>query len=133
MADTAPPFPSKIFLSGDAVDIAVYVDADGESPAWEFVKGLPAAGRAKFTSLCEFLAAQGRIANPSSFKHEKNGIFGFKLPNQDRVACFQDGRTWVCTHGLRKNGKWRESDFARAERIRDDYRERKAEVLKRKR
>lgn len=113
-------------ISGAARDIALYVGPDGVCQVKDYLDE-PKRERAKvrFFWIAEKLAEFGRITNEEQFRHEDGEIWGMKLPDQERVACFRDERLWVCTHAFHKNGKWRKADFDRANAIREDYFQRK--------
>jgi hypothetical protein len=120
--------PCKFVLTKPLRDVAFYVAADGTCQVESYLQ-MPGHEKllARFFWLAEQLANTGRIANQTQFRHESAGIWGLKLPDQERVACFQDGRIWVCAHAFHKNGKWMKADFERANAIREDYFRRKAQ------
>lgn len=119
------PKPHYLVLPGLMRDLGFYVDLSGECQVDEYFRGLSDEHRERFGRIARLLLSTGRVTNRHQFKHEEGDIWGFKLPDQHRVACFLDGRLWVCTHAFHKNGNWRRADFNTANRIRDDYFSRK--------
>jgi len=117
--------PCEIVKRGAERDIAFYVDPNGDCQVDDFLRQATENARARFRALSDKLASIGRITNKRQFRLESKGIWGFKLPNQERVACFLDGRVWVCTHAFEKDGKWPPSEITRAIGIRTDYLSRK--------
>ena len=106
-------------------DLGFYVDLSGQCQVDDYLRALDDRTRERFGRLVNHLVETGRITNTTQFKHEEGEIWGFKLPNQHRVACFLDGRLWVCTHAFQKNGNWRRADFDTANARRADYFSRK--------
>lgn len=117
--------PHHVVKTGLMRDLGFYVDPSGECQVDEYLRNLTAEHRERFGRVVNLLLSTGRVTNRQAFRHEEDEIWGFKLPDQHRVACFLDGRLWVCTHAFHKNGNWRRADFNTANRVRDDYFRRK--------
>ncbi|MFO0806071.1 MAG: hypothetical protein U0791_23445 [Gemmataceae bacterium] len=88
----------------------------------------------RFLNIFQQFANYGVVAPKRLLKYEKNGLLAFKdeVRNvQVRFPCFPDGRRMLLTHGFLKRGvggglgKWLDSEFERAERIRAEYYRRK--------
>lgn len=93
-------------------------------------KGIGEKAYAKFMVLFQTLANRGSIPNPSRFSVEDDHIYGVKFNIANRLirfACFQDGNSWVLTHGFfkpgaqRGKGKWPKSEIEKAELIRVEH------------
>jgi hypothetical protein len=114
------------------VEFAVLVS--GSVPAKEFLEEeLNDAARAKFLVLFQQMADYGRVS-PKRFKSEMKKLCAFRHEignRQIRFPCFRDEQSWILTHGFFKPGaknglgKWPQSEIDRAERIMDDYWQRK--------
>ena len=113
--------PLMVIVNGGKCDVGFYVAADKSCQVREYLSGLDSRYRLRLQVLAEQLAQMGKIKNPMSFRHQQGDIWGFELADQHRVACFQHGLVWVCTHAFHKNDKWKSSDFATANRIRVDF------------
>lgn len=95
-----------------------------------------ATARGRFAVLFQAMADDGRIS-PKRFKSEQGRLFAFshEVRNvQIRFPCFQDGNHWIITHGFQKPGakkglgKWPESEVQRAEKIMNEYHQRKSQA-----
>lgn len=80
------------------------------------------------------LADEGRLP-PKRFRNEAATLIAccFEIRGrQIRFPCFRDGMCWVITHGFfkpgakKKLGAWPPEQVERADRLRDEYRQRKA-------
>lgn len=102
---------------GDWGQVVLAKTLSGSYPARAYLDGLEVARRRKLYVLFTLLANVGRSTNPEQFKKLKGKLFEFKR-YQDRMPCFQEGKTWVITHGFqKKRDKARPSEIERAERI----------------
>ncbi|WP_197526747.1 type II toxin-antitoxin system RelE/ParE family toxin [Botrimarina colliarenosi] len=114
------------------------MDANGDSPVQDWLDGLhkeigikeAKKVRNKFKALFNQMAANGEIPNPSRFSGERGDIHAFKFAWNKRlyrIACFQDGKKWVLTHGFVKpgaqkgKGKWPTEELDRADRIQAEH------------
>jgi phage-related protein len=90
-------------------------------PAKEFVEGLKIDEQIRLNALFEKMAAVGKIWNKQKFRHLEDAIYEFKS-RQIRMACFQDGRAWILTHGfIKKGAKTPRKEIARAKSIRKEH------------
>ncbi len=111
----------RIIARGRRSSVAYAVRANGKMPAKKFIDNLTESEQRRLYVLFERLTGYGEIRNTEQFKHEADGIYGFKR-GQIRVACFQVRRTWFLTHGFRKTGRrWRREELQRAKDIRDEH------------
>lgn len=123
--------------------VACVVRRNGNTPALEFLttvcRGINEKGKDQPQSTAEavFMQLFDRMANSgillsASFKHEKGALrtFRHKVKNQQiRFPCFQDGSSWLLTHGfVKKTQEWEESQFRRAGELMVEYGERKKEA-----
>lgn len=113
-------------------DIQILEDAD------EFLEDLPERVKVKFSALFREIrySEKGFIPNTQKMKKLKggSGIWELKVKvhgiGNFRVLCFQNGPTWVLTHGFhKKEEETRKSEIEKAERIRDEYLTRKRSKL----
>lgn len=101
--------------------------SNGKSPAKEFVESREESDKRKIAALFQFMAnsPSGKISNDEKFSHEDGAIWSFKA-FQIRLPCFQDGKSWIVTHGfIKKKDKWPPGELERAKRIRNEHLERK--------
>jgi hypothetical protein len=97
---------------------------NGKMPAKEFIGSLDDEPRIDLEVLFEWMAEHGQIRNIQKFRHLQVKIFEFKS-DQNRVLCFQDGRTWFLTNGfIKKQGKTPQKEIKRANDIRAEHLER---------
>lgn len=93
------------------------VDARGQSPALGFVESLLRSDQRKVNTLFQRLADLGKIEDGQKFKRLAGKIWEFKS-HQIRIPCFQDGQSWVLTHGfIKKQNATAKSEIERALRI----------------
>ena len=94
------------------------------SPSEKFLRKLEKFRRkdyARVIVLFQRLAGKGKIINEEQFKHLTGKIYEFKR-HQIRVGCFQQGRTWILTHGfIKKQQKWPKREIERAIRIMEEH------------
>ena len=115
----------QIVVSGSARTIVYAVREGGEMPAKAFYDSLSDTDKTKLLALFKRMADYGVIRSRQRFKKLRGSIYEFKC-GQIRVACFQDGRNWVLASGIRKKtDKWKPSDIAKAEAIREEHLSRK--------
>ena len=112
-----------VVKEGPMKTVVAAVRSNEKSPARDFLESLWQRDRpafTKFRALFEKIAKTGLIRNTTQFRKEEGDIWSFKH-GQCRIACFQDGRCWVLTHGFeKKRGRWRKEDLKKAENIRAD-------------
>ncbi len=111
------PIARPLMTRGRLRIVECAVDARGQSPALEFVESLSDSDQDKVTNLFQRLANLGEIGNREKFKLLEGKIWQFKS-YQIRIPCFQDGRSWVLTHGfIKKQDAASKSEIKRAIRI----------------
>lgn len=111
----------QIVVSGSARTIVYAVREGGEMPAKAFYDSLSDTDKTKILALFKRMADHGQIHNRRRFKKLRGSTYEFKC-GQIRVACFQEGRNWVLASGIRKKAdKWKPSDIAKAEAIREEH------------
>lgn len=117
-----------VFLQGRARRLVWGADNNGRYRAKEYFEGLQDADRAKFQPWFERVAeTTAPIANTEKFRMESPNLFVFKI-FKHRIACFFDQRDVVLIHGFVKKAttsKRVARELSTAERLRDDYLERK--------
>ena len=115
----------RIVASGPARTVEYAVTARGKMPALEFLEGLEPRCRQKMLALFQRMADYGQIHDNQKFSKEAGEIYAFKARISKswlRFPCFCIGRTWLLTHGFRKNSKkWPTAEMTRAERIRKEH------------
>ena len=93
---------------------------DGSMPALKFINRLKketGTDWQRLSVLFQRMASEGKIWNNEQFKQVSDKIFEFKR-YQIRIGCFQQGNTWVLTHGfVKKENRWKKTEIERAVRI----------------
>lgn len=98
----------------------------GVAMLFEFIEQLEQYEQAKLLSLLEHTADYGPLRNAEKFKKLEGEIWEFKS-YQVRLLCFFDkGRIIITTHGFKKKrDKTPKREIEKAERMREEYLERK--------
>jgi len=105
---------------GSVCRILCAVDARGRSPAREFLDELESQQARGTAALFQRMCDHGAIHNREQFKKVEGRIWEFKK-HQIRILCYQSGRDWVLTHGLRKKkDKLPPKEIERANRIMEE-------------
>ena len=114
-----------ILYSGKRYDLSA-ITIDGRCYVIEFIDQLERGEQAKLLSLLEYTGDYGPPRNTEKFKKLEGEIWEFKS-HQVRVLCFFDkGRIIITTHGFKKKrDKTPKREIERAERMREEYLERK--------
>jgi len=82
----------------------------------------------------QILADEGQLPK-KRFRNEASSLlaFCFEIKNrQIRFPCFRDGQSWIITHGFfkpgakKKLGRWPPEQIDRADRLRQEYGQRKS-------
>jgi phage-related protein len=110
--DPVPLSSRPVLEQGPKWIIVAAVRADSSSPARDFIDALDLGELAKITVQFKRMAEIGRIDNDQKFKslfdfkcgHRKHKMYEFKTRDY-RYLCFQDGNSWVITHGFPKKGQ----------------------------
>jgi phage-related protein len=114
-----------ILYSGKEYDVSA-ITVDGRCYVIEFIEQLELDEQAKLLSLLERTADYGPPRNTEKFKKLEGDIWEFKS-YQVRILCFFDrGQIIIATHGFKKKrDKTPKREIERAERMREEYLERK--------
>jgi phage-related protein len=99
---------------------------NGDSEAMRYIEDLGDKEQDKLAALFQKMANFGKLSE-NKFKKlvDSDGIWEFRS-DAHRLLCFQDGRSWVLTHGFEKSGqKTPKVQITRAQTIRTEYRESK--------
>jgi phage-related protein len=108
-----------ILYSGKEYDVSA-ITVDGRCYVIEFIEQLELDEQAKLLSLLERTADYGPPRNTEKFKKLGGDIWEFKS-YQVRILCFI-----IATHGFKKKrDKTPKREIERAERMREEYLERK--------
>jgi phage-related protein len=112
--------PDHALYAGKAFRIEYAVDANGKSPARDFLEGLSLKDRPKVWSLLKRLGDEGKVANREKCKKLKENLFELKS-HQIRILFHYSKRTKrlvVLSHGLiKKKDDLPQREIERAERI----------------
>jgi hypothetical protein len=130
--------PERRFAARGQWDVEFARSAAGRYEAEEFLDGLHETlgeeiarkAKAKFVWLFTQMATRGRITKANRFSRESGKVYGFKYNVSNhllRIACIQDGKTWVLTHGFDKpgaqkgKGAWPPEEITRATRLMEEH------------
>jgi len=76
---------------------------EGRCEVTDYLMELPEDVRSKLEGVVRMLASAGFLPNQQKFRRLDSGVYELKLREPPvRLFCFQDGRSWVCTHGHTK-------------------------------
>lgn len=115
-----------IYLEGEHVTIAWYVDEGGAAHGRDHYEGLDVTTRSKFTAPMRCIASQPHYRNTLKYRDEGDGIRAIKV-FKHRLMCFRDDHLLVITHGFqKKSDKLPPEEKKRALRLRREYDRRKA-------
>ncbi len=87
-----------------------------------YIGRVPEKEQDRLAALFQGMANSG-VLSENKFKNleASGGIWEFRS-GAHRLLCFQDGRSWVLTHGFKKSGqKTPKAQIARAQTIRAEY------------
>ena len=94
----------------------------GDRPAKDYIENLQRQDQATLARSFKQLVDTGKIINEQKFKKLREKIWEFKTYSGIRVLCFQQGKSWLLTHGFKKqSGKAPPRQIERAEVIRNEH------------
>jgi len=115
-------FSDDPLVKGPCAIVAYARRTSGGRPAKDFIEDLEKSDQAKLAKSFLYIACIGRINNPERFRKLRRKIYEFKVHPKIRILCFQFGKTWLLTHGFKKEtGDTPPRQIERAEQIRKEY------------
>jgi phage-related protein len=117
---------SCVIYIGAAFTLEWYYDKNGDSAAYVYFLQATAEQKRKFLVLVKRMGDFGKIFDKTKFRNEGDGIFAFK-PQPDRyLSFFTDNKKIIITNGFtKKTDKLPKAEKALAQKLRQDYYERK--------
>jgi Phage derived protein Gp49-like (DUF891) len=112
---------ARLLLSGRTLSIFGLVDESGVCASKDYIDDLQTSqisDHKRLIGLLERTVEAGLPKNRERFRLLEGKIFEFKS-YQDRLLCFQDGSSWIITHGCKKKkDKMDPNEIRRAEHLR---------------
>jgi len=114
-----------IVVKGPCAIVAYARRSNSNIPAKDYIETLEQPDRAKLAKLFRTMVDVGKIYNPERFRKlggRTGRIYEFKVHPKVRVLCFQQGKTWLLTHGFDKEtGNTPPRQIKRAESIMNEH------------
>jgi phage-related protein len=115
-------FREDVLKRGPCAIVAYARRLNGNRPAKDYIENLQRQDQATLARSFKQLADTGRIINKERFRKLRGKIWEFKVHPGIRVLCFQQGKSWLLTHGFKKqSGKTPPKEIERAEDIRNEH------------
>lgn len=115
-------FREDRLVKGPCAIVAYAHRVNGSRPAKDFIENLEKSDQAKLARSFKQIADTGNIWNKERFRKLRGKIWEFKIHPKVRVLCFQSGKTWLLTHGFRKEtGDTPSRQIERAENIMKEH------------
>jgi len=115
-------FREDVLKRGPCAIVAYARRLKGSRPAKDYIENLQQQHQATLARSFKQLANTGSIVNKERFRKLRGKIWEFKVHPGVRVLCFQQGKSWLLTHGFKKQGeKTPTKEIERAENIRDEH------------
>ena len=115
-------FRDDVLKRGPCAIVAYARRLNGNRPAKDYIENLQKQDQATLARSFKQLVDTGKIINEEKFKKLREKIWEFKTYSGIRVLCFQQGKSWLLTHGFKKQkGKTPPREIERAEDIRNEH------------
>ena len=115
-------FRGDPLVKGPCAIVAYARRENGNKPAKDFIGNLGKSDQATLARSFKQIADTGNIWNKERFRKLRGKIWEFKIHPRVRVLCFQSGKTWLLTHGFRKEtGDTPSRQIERAEDIMNEH------------